>query len=291
MKIIEVETKRGTVLCGCLYGENFKDTCVIITNGNCGNIFENKFLQVVGEELERNKISFVYAHNSGAFHRLDTPTKDGKPIGNTYDLFDDCLEDLQAYVDWAKGNGFKHIILGGYSYGTNKVVYFLSKNPKEKIDKYILISPTDTGRFKEHERLSAEKLMPIALKFKKEGRIDDILPEMFDDYNYYTARAFLDFVENKNSRNLPIYDKCVGGSFKQLRSIKQMGLFVMGEKDGFAFGDAQKHLQTIKDNTKNRQGVVRVIKNSGHTFKGQELALAKTILEFVKEIEWKNIVN
>lgn len=43
MKNIDVETARGDVLCGCWYGENFRDICVIITNGNCGNIFENKF--------------------------------------------------------------------------------------------------------------------------------------------------------------------------------------------------------------------------------------------------------
>jgi len=120
-----------TQLFGCLYGEAYADTCVIITNGTCGNIFENKFLQVVGEELEKSKISFVYAHNSGAFHRMDS-AKNGEPIGCTYELFDNCVEDLQAYVDWAKESGYKHIVLGGHSYGANKVVYYLSKNQNEK---------------------------------------------------------------------------------------------------------------------------------------------------------------
>ena len=59
MKIIEVTTKRGDNLCGCVYGENYKDTCVIITNGNCGNIFENKFLQVVGEKLAEVILKFI----------------------------------------------------------------------------------------------------------------------------------------------------------------------------------------------------------------------------------------
>ena len=50
MQIIKVETARGDSLFGCLYGENFRDVCVIATNGTGGNIFENEFLQVVGEE-------------------------------------------------------------------------------------------------------------------------------------------------------------------------------------------------------------------------------------------------
>lgn len=282
MKIIEVETKRGDTLYGCLYGENYKDVCVIITNGNCGNIFENKFLQVVAEECEKNKISFIYAHNSGAFHRIDTPTKTGLPIGNTYEIFDNCLEDLQAYVTFAKQIGYKHIILGGHSYGANKVIYYLSKNQNEKIEKYILISPTDTSNLKEHEELSAQKLLPIALQYKKEKRLDEILPIPFDDYNLYTARAFLDLVENQNAKNLPIYSK--NAKFKQLKQINQKGLFIIGEKDGFAYGNALKHLQTINDNTKLKNNEIKVIANCGHTFKNEKaFELAKAILEFVKE--------
>ncbi len=284
MKIFEVETKRGDVLYGCLYGEQFKDICVIITNGTCGNIFENKFLQVVGEELEKNKISFVYAHNSGAFHRMDSKTANGKPTGCTYELFDNCVEDLQAFVDWAKENGFKHVVLGGHSYGTNKVVYYLSKNQKEKIDKYILISPTDTGCLKDHEQLSADELMPIALKLKAENKLDELLPIAFDNYNLFTARAFLDFINNKNAKNLPIYAKI--GDWKQLKKVKQTGLFIMGKNDGFAFGNTLNHLQTINENSKNKNNVIAVIENAGHTFRNKEQELARVILEFVKQKEW-----
>ncbi len=280
MKIIEVETKRGDLLFGCVYGEKYKGTCVIITNGTCGNIFENKFLQVVGEELEKNKICFVYAHNSGAFHRMDS-AKSGAPIGNTYDLFDNCLEDLQAYIDWAKKTGFKRIILGGHSYGANKVVYYLSKNQNEKIEKYVLISPTDLDILKDNERKSAEKLLPIALKFKEENRLDELLPEKFDNYNYYTARAFLDFVENKHARNLPIY--CKGGNWEQLKSIEQTGLFAMGENDGYAFGNARNHLETINKNSRNKNNSVLIVGNCGHLFRGKERELSKVILDFVRE--------
>ncbi len=281
MKIIDVETARGDILCGCWYGENFRDTCVIITNGNCGNIFENKFLRDVGDELEKNKISFIYAHNSGAFHRIDTPTKSGQPIGNTYELFDDCIEDLQAYIDFVKNCGYKHIVLGGHSYGANKVIYYLSKNQSEKIDKYILISPTDTLNMKESEKNSIENLMPIALKYKQENRLDELLPTPFDNYNLYTARAFLDFTSNSNSKNLPIYSK--NGDFSQLKQINQVGLFIMGENDGFAYGNTLKHLQAINENSKNKNNVIKVIKNCGHTFKNKSFELSTEILDFVKD--------
>lgn len=281
MKIIDVETKRGDVLCGCWYGENYRDVCVIITNGTCGNIFENKFLRDVGELLEKNGESFIYAHNSGAFHRIDMQTKNGQPLGNTYDLFDNCLDDLQAYINFVKEQGYKHIILGGHSYGANKVIYYLSKNQDEKIDKYILISPTDTLNLKESEQLSVDKLMPIALKYEKENKLDELLPFAFDNYNLYTARAFLDFVNNLNAKNLPIYSK--NGNFNQLKQINQVGLFVMGQNDGYAFGNTLKHLQTINENSKNKNNVIEVIENCGHTFKNKSQDLSMAILKFIRE--------
>lgn len=284
MKIFDVETNRGDTLCGCWYGENFRDVCVIITNGTAGNIFENRFLRDVGEELEKNGFSFIYAHNSGAFHRIDTPTKSGCPLGNTYDIFDNCLEDLQAYVDFAKQQRYKHIILGGHSYGANKVIYYLSKNQKEKIDKYILISPTDTLNLKDSERISIYKLMPFALKYEKENKLDELLPYAFDNYNLYTARAFLDFVNNPNAKNLPIYSK--NGDFSQLKQIDQVGLYIIGENDSFVYDNAYNHLQIINKNSKNKNNIIKVIKDCGHTFKNKSQELSRTILEFVKEGKW-----
>lgn len=280
MEIIEVKTKRGDTLYGCIYGAKYKDTCVIITNGTCGNIFENKFLQIIGKELEKSKICFIYAHNSGAFHRLDSPTKSGKPTGCTYELFNNCIEDLQAYVSWAKQNKYKHIILGGHSYGANKVVYYLSKNQKEKIDKYILLSPTDISRLNNSKKISVKALMPIATSYKKEHKLDALLPFLFDNYNQFTARTFLDFMNNKNSKNLPIYSE--NGDWKQLHKIKQDGLFIMGANDNFAYGDALNHLKKINENSKTKNNTIKVIENCGHTFKHKEKELSQIILEFIK---------
>ncbi len=281
MKIIEVENKRGDTLYGCWYGENFKDTCVILTNGKCGNIFESKFIMVTGELLEKQGISLLYAHNSGAFHRIDTPTKSGKPLGTTYELFDNCIDDLQAFVGFAKKCGYKRIILGGHSYGSNKVIYYLSQNPNEKIDNFLLLSPVDLGFIRKERVESREMLIAIAQKYRNEGRLDEILPYQYIGYNFYTARAFLDFVENKNAKNLPIYSK--DSDWKQLKSIKQSGLFVMGENDKFGNGDTFKHLKTINENSRYKNNVIKVIKDCGHSFRGKENELAQTILEFVKE--------
>lgn len=280
MKIIEVNTARGDSLFGCLYGENFKDTCVIITNGTGGNIFENKFLRIIGEQLELSNVSYICAHNSGAFQIIDLPSEKGNRSGLTYELFDNCVEDLQAYVDFAKSQGYKKIVLGGHSYGCNKVIYYLYKTNSKDIDKYILLSPTDTEERTDGERISAEELQRIAKEYKNQNRFDEIMPILFDKYNFYTARSFIDYMQNENHHNLPVYNDKKG--FEQLRSIKINGLFVIGEKDSFAKKNSQKHLETIYRYSDNESNIIKVIENTGHTYRNKEIELAKIILEFIK---------
>lgn len=275
MQIIEVVTKRGDSLFGCWYGEKFRDTCVIITNGHGGNIFENGFLRTVAGGVEAKGISFIYAHNSGAFQIINTPSKSKKPSGLTYELFDNCIEDLQAYVDFAKAQGYKKIILGGHSYGCNKVVYYLYKTKCKNVDKFILISPTDTEERVGGEEKSAKELLELT----KEYRGNQILPKMFDGYNFYTAEAFLDFIENPHNKNLPIYHSKT--NFKQLKSIKIPGIFVMGQNDPFARRDAKSHLQILLENSNQKsKNKIVVIQDAGHTFKFKEEELSKIICEF-----------
>ena len=281
MKIIEVETKRGDTLISLLYGEQYKNTCVIITNGTGGNIFENKFARILGEELEKQKISYIYAHNSGAFQMIDFPSKNKNHSGLTYELFDNCIEDLDAYVEFAKKQGYKKIILGGHSYGSNKVVYYLYKTKKQYVDKFILISPTDTEESTDSEKVSIEKLKPIAIEYKEQNKLDETIPVMFDGYNFFTARAFFDFIENPHHHNLPVYSDKNG--FNQLKSIKIQGLFVMGQNDGYAKRNGKKHLQVIYENSGNKDNIARVIEDTSHTFRNKEKELAKVIIDFVKE--------
>ena len=109
-------------------------------------------MRVVGEQLEQNGISFVYAHNSGAFQIMDLPSKNKTRSGLTFEMFDNCVEDLQAYVDFAKEQGYKKIILGGHSYGCNKVVYYLYKTSAKTL----------TGIF-----YSLQRTLNIILKARK----------------------------------------------------------------------------------------------------------------------------
>jgi alpha/beta superfamily hydrolase len=87
-------------------------------------------------------------------------------------------------------------------------------------------------------------------------------------------------MENKNHHNLPIYNDKKG--FNQLQAIIIKGLFVMGQKDGFAKQNTKRHLETINQYSKNKDNVIKVIENTGHTFRNREIELSKIIIDFVR---------
>ncbi len=259
MKIIEVETKQKNILYGCLYGEQFSDTCLIVTNGTGGNVFENRFLRELGEYLQSKNISYIYAHNSGAFQMMDN-------YGLSFEKFDNCVDDISAFVDFATRQGYKKIILGGHSLGCNKVIYYMSQVKPNNIQKLILISPVDMKRKTEGEANSI-KVIDEYLKENPSIKPQDIIPILYDGYNYYCKESFIDMKCNQNQNNLPIYSK--NKDFSQLQSIHLPIYMIMGEKDAFSYNDTQAHLEIIKNNSLNDNITYDVIENTGHTFKNK----------------------
>ena len=68
MEIIDVKNSQNIILHGCLFDAKERSMCVIFVPGMAGNIIENKFIQVLGEEFQKQNIGFVCAHNQGSFH-------------------------------------------------------------------------------------------------------------------------------------------------------------------------------------------------------------------------------
>lgn len=271
MKIIEVETKRKDVLYGCWYGEQFKNTCLIMTNGTGGNVFENRFLRELGEFLQEKGISYIYAHNSGAFQMISN-------YGLSFEEFDNCEEDLSSFVDFAIKQGYRNIILGGHSLGCNKVIYYLYKNQQKEIKKVVFVSPVDMLEKTNGEQKSIKEID----KFLETTNLQDteIIPILYDSYNYYSKKSYLDMKNNKNQNNLPIYQK--DKNFEQLQSINLPIYMIMGEKDIFANGNTKNHLEVIKKHSNNENVIYDIIEDTGHTFRNKISKFCELIYENIR---------
>ena len=283
MKIIKVNTKRGLELKGAIFDAQGTDTVLVMLTGICSNIFQNELLYSTGKLLQENGIATIigHAHDSfSCFAYTDFSTRKQKISGTFDDNFEMVYEDVEAYVKYAKELGFKNIILGGHSLGSNKIIHYLGNTKDDFIDYFIISSPVDIIHWW-NVMPDVEKCFELAQKWVKEGRGDDILPFLFGGFSPMKAKTVLGFYNADNLKNCPVLSK--RGETESLYDMKPNGSFIIGSKDSVT-GDSPKGFMeqlNLWTAHSERNRVIEV-KDASHIFYGMHDIYAKTVLDCIQ---------
>ncbi|MBQ3301419.1 MAG: alpha/beta hydrolase, partial [Eggerthellaceae bacterium] len=174
---LKVPTERGPLLDGVLFdAPGGSDAVVIAITGIHGNFYSNPFYVNFGETLNSGGIDFVYAQTCDAFGKIETRdwrTGERVVIGSQTEDFDDAVEDVHAYVDWAESQGYAHIYLGGHSLGANKVIRYLSQVHDSRVEKFILLSPANLTHMTSG---TTEREKQIVREYMAAGRSEEMPP-------------------------------------------------------------------------------------------------------------------
>ena len=125
------------------------DTFVIHVHGLAGNFYENRFIENVGEAVVDSGQGFLTVNTRGRDYLsdfiLERPdgTKEYRQIGGIHEIFEECVEDIEAWIAYLRTRGARHFILQGHSHGALKVTYYLYSKPDSCVDSLILLSPSD----------------------------------------------------------------------------------------------------------------------------------------------------
>lgn len=273
-------TRDGLRLPMIHFESNKKDICVICIHGMCGTIIDNYFATVWGKLLAKNDIGFIYEHNRGHSIENDIVMKDGsfKRCGCMYEIFEDCIYDIDLAIQTAKEKGYKRIILLGHSLGCNKVIYYYyKKHPNilgmilasapDMIESHLLIEPEYEELLKEAKE-NIEKNQPTKL-----------LHKMIEDYMYMSSQTYYNwFHKNSNLNNLPIISN--PKNWEQLETIDVPILTFSGSKDE----DYYLHLDLLKEKATNCKNFeYQIIENTGHTYQEKELETGTLILNWINK--------
>lgn len=295
MNYLYVRTKDDLRLQGIHYEAENRQTCVLFIHGMSGNSIENYFAHVLGESLSQNGIGFIYSHNRGYNHINDIPTsqkieKGGyktKRIGAMYEIFTECLLDIDAWMEEVQSLGYKKIILMGHSLGCNKVIHYFSDKKPADVKAVILASPPDmTGLIKlEKYQKNSEELFQEARKNVAEGNPLKILSEKIWDWYNLSSQTFLSlFTENSEVDNLPVLRN--PPSFPQLETINVPILSFMGEYDDIAIRTLEEDLDLIASKTKNCPSFTKKhITGANHTYDGAEETISDVILDWIRDLK------
>ena len=286
MEIINVQTPRGLVLIGAMWGDTSMDTVVIMMSGICSNVFQNELLPEAGKVLSENGIAFIAGQTMDAFSFISySNTKTGKQTttGVVTDDFSMSYEDVESYVKYAKDLGFKKIILAGHSLGSNRVIHYLANTADDYVNNFIISAPVDLRHFF-NIIPDKEIYLETAQKFVDEGRGKDILPFAFMGFSPMTANTLLAFYNAENLKNCPVISD--DGETRSLSQMKVNGAFIIGACDSMTNKDAEGFIRKINSYCKNpKKNRIVVVPNASHIYYAKHNEHACAVLDCVKSFE------
>ena len=284
MKKIEVPTKRGILLDGVLFCETKNPNTILISvTGIHGKFKSNPFYYNIGNTLNKGNIDFIYAQTCDAIRKetkKNIITGKEEIIGSFNEDFNNTEDDIEAYINYAEKNNYKHIYLAGHSLGANKVIYYLSKNHDLRVEKYILLSPANIANLIGR---NTEKEINIIKEYKEKGKDDEIIPFQLFGWVECITRTAYDWVYNNILNNVHVEKD---GDFSQINNITHTGAMIIGTYDKFTCGDPSGFLQNINNHTKNPdQNKLLYVEKTGHVYKRKEQELSDMLLKLINE--WK----
>lgn len=246
----------------------------------CGTIVDNYFATVWGKILSEKNIGFIYEHNRGHSIENDIVMKDGsfKRCGCMYEIFEDCIYDIDLAIQTAKDKGYKRIILLGHSYGCNKVIYYYYKKHPNILGIILASAPDMIGS---HLLLEPDykELLAEAKKNIDNNEPTKLLHKMIEDYMYMSSLTYYNWYnENSNLDNLPVISN--KEHWKQFETIDVPILTFSGSNEE----DYYQHLDLLKDKALNCKNFeYKIIENTGHTYKNKEKEIANLIFEWINK--------
>ena len=285
MEILNVRTPRGLELKGAIFGDTSNDTALIMLTGICSNVFQNELLYATGKLLEKNGITCIIAHahdSFSCFAYTDYSIGKQRHAGVYNDDFNMVYEDVESYVKYAKEKlGFKKIILGGHSLGSNKIIHYLGNTPDNYVDYFIVSCPVDIMHWWE-VMPNIEKCHKMAQNLVDTGRGNEILPFLFGGFSPMTANSVIGFYNANNLKNCPVLSK--KGETKSLYNIKPRGAFVIGSRDSVTGDSPKGFMEQLNQWTKNPAlNKVIEVQGASHIFYGMHDEYAQLVLDLIEE--------
>lgn len=283
-----------TVTKDCLELQGFwmnqkSDIAIFHSHGTSGDFYTHKFIDVEGTMLSNKKISFLTANNRGHDVYADLRKCSGnkvewKTIGGGFEKFEDCLIDIQAWLDFLTKQGVKKVILQAHSL-TQKILYYQSQKHDKRVIGQIHLSPcNDAGMV--YMRIGKEKydkINNLVKKLIKDGKATELLDKQLYVVCPMSAIAYYGYLTEEGPGNLFPYHKPNSDKWNALSSITEPIVAFFGEKDIYINGSCKENnskyvsslFRSKAKSSKKTQTII--IPGGNHSYIGNEEELTKHI--------------
>lgn len=290
MEIVYIKTTDGVKLNGIIYKKNTNKKVVISVHGMATNCIKKRE-EIIAEKLNSINVDYLTFNNRGHdiinYSLKETSEKKESFLSGTgYEIFDDCIYDIEAAIEYAISNGYKDIYLLGHSLGSTKIVYSYNKlnnELKDKIKGIILLSLIDLP-FAQKVYLGDKynSVLEYAEKLEKENRLEDIMPNKSFIYPI-CVRNYLRYFRDNSDINFAQYSN-ENYSFKELNNINVPLFMRWGNNKELIIQDAKELINNLKGKLNNKFLDIGYIDGANHSYTNKENELAVEIKKFMQKM-------
>lgn len=290
--IVNVTTKDKLILHGLLIESKDSNKIVINIHGSASNFYEEPFFENMAIAFPDMGFSWLSINNRGNSVLTHTWQKTGSAV----EKFEDCLLDIDAWVEFAIKKGYSTIILQGHSLGTEKIVYYMNKGKyKTKVAGIVLLGFSDSfgcsHKFMDKTN-SKKELFDEAENLIKNGKGEQFLTTQWYSHAGILPKSAESFI-NQFSDNSEL-SKAFPFRLKKLdfySKIKIPILAVISDNDKFTNADVvregSEHItMSVKESVEllkksNSRTKAVIIPKTNHDYENKEEELTKVVKDFL----------
>ena len=260
---------------------DISDIAVIHVHGMSGNGYENHFLDDLREMFHKHGVSFftIDTRGSGVINSFWKKGDAELLGGSCYEIFDDCVFDIQGALEYLKTLGKSRFILMGHSLGASKVVHYIVTQKHKEIVASLLLAPTDMVGWANTDPNNKIYLQK-AKKLLAEGKGDELVgAQCWWDKTPISAQTYPTICESGSAAD--IY-----GEEAKIGKIDIPTIIVYGDKDMGIIkidGSIPKWIERV-NKIKNKRTEISVIQNAMHSFKDHEHEVVDVAQSFLKSV-------
>jgi pimeloyl-ACP methyl ester carboxylesterase len=285
--IVKIVTKDKLSLFGYLANSKnikTKDAILINIHGTASAFYEEEFEEHYVNEIPKLGIGVLFTNNRGNGILQNSWQKTGAGV----ERFEDCLIDIDAWIEFALKQGYKKIILQGHSLGTEKIVYYMEKGQyKNKVIGVILLGFADSYGtnlefLKTIDKNLSRKIMEEAKALIKQGKKEQFISTVWLSHAGVlpqSAEGYVNFF-NENSEISKAFPLRKGKDLEFYKKIKVPILGLIGDKEEYTVIPVLDAVNLLKKENKNAE--IIQIKDCDHDFSTKRKELLQMVTSFLK---------
>jgi alpha-beta hydrolase superfamily lysophospholipase len=261
--------------------------------GFTGNFYEEKIVDYIAERVTKRGCAFLAVNTRGhdylsGFIRKTDSGITYVQIGGAYEIFEECIFDVKAWIDFLQGRGYSRVILEGESLGTLKTVFYEHQTQDERVRGVVLISPVDhIGLQRMATGGKYDEAINIARQMIEHGKSDELMPRVYCPLWRFSisAKSYINaFGPNTKSGIFNFHDP--NARFEELSTIKCPMLATYGTiREAVVDNKVEEALSIIKRRAKSSKRCdTAIIRDAPHNYLGREEELSETIGNWITTV-------